>query len=149
MIPPTLETFKSLLESITRNKYEDSEYHQDAKKLQTFYKKSVDEFEMHDKIRSILDRYDAVYYSDWKFDPEDIEYGLSKILDEEFTFEYPEDTYAHNLFPYICTELAKTALTMLNIDTSGDSYLFCIVNIADVDRILELAQSIDLAIERV
>jgi hypothetical protein len=147
--PPTLETFASLLELITRNNYADAEYQQDAKQLQTFSKKVVDEFEMHSEVRDILDRYDAVYYSDWKFDPEDIEYGFSNILDEEFTFEYPEETYAHDLFPYLHTELATRELTMLNIDTAGDSYLFCIVNLADVDRILELAQSIDLKIERI
>jgi hypothetical protein len=147
--PPTLETFKSLLKLITRSNYEDKEYQKDAKKLQTFSKKSVDEFELHYKVRDILDRYDAVYDSDWKFDPEDIECGLSTILEEEFTFEYPEETYAHDLFPYLQAELAKRELKMLNIDTSGDSYLFCIVNLVDVDRILELAQSINLKIERI
>jgi hypothetical protein len=147
--PPTLETFKSLLMLLTRDKYEDKEYQKDAKKLQTFSKKSVDEFELHYKVRDILDRYDAVYYSDWKFDPEDIEYGCSSILEEEFTFKYPAETYAHDLFPYLQTELAKRELMLLNIDTSGDSYLFCIVNIADVDSILELAQSIDVRIERI
>jgi hypothetical protein len=147
--PPTLETFASLLKLITRNNYEDQEYQEDAKQLQTFSKTSVDEFELHYQVRDLLDRYDAVYYSDWKFDPEDIEYGFSNILEEEFTFEYPEETYAHDLFPYLHTELAKRELTMLNIDTAGDSYLFCIVNLTDVDRILELAQSIDLKIERI
>ena len=149
IIPLPIETFKSLLKLLTRDRYEDSEYHKDAKKLQTYHKKKVGEFELHDKVRDILDRYDAVYYSDWKFDPEDIEYGCSTILEEEFTFEYPEETYAHNLFPYLQTELAERELTLLNIDTGGDSYLFCIVNITDVDSILELAQSIDLKIERI
>jgi hypothetical protein len=147
--PPTIETFASLLMLLTRSNYADEEYQQDAKQLQTFSKTSVDEFELHYQVLGLLDRYDAVYYSDWKFDPEDIEYGFSNILEEEFTFEYPEETYAHDLFPYLHTELATRELTMLNIDTAGDSYLFCIVNLADVDRILELAQSIDLKIERI
>jgi hypothetical protein len=147
--PPTLETFKSLLNLLTRNQCEDKEYQKDAKKLQTFYKKAVDEFELHCKVRDILDRYNAVYYSDWKFDPEDIECGFSTILEEEFTFEYPEKTYSDDLFPYLQVDLAKRALTMLNIDTSGDSYLFCIVNCADVESVLELSQSIDLKIERI
>lgn len=147
--PPTLETFKSLLKLLTRSSCEDKEYQKDAKKLQTFHKKGVDEFELHDKVRDILDRYDAVYYSDWKFDPEDIEYGCSSILEEEFTFEYPDETYAHDLFPYLQAELAKRELKLLNIDTGGDSYLFCIVNITDVDSILELAHSIDLKIDRI
>jgi hypothetical protein len=147
--PPTLETFKSLLKLLTRNKYKDKEYQKDAKKLQTFSKKVVNEFEMHYMVRDHLDRYDAVYYNDWKFDPEDIEDGFSTILDEEFTFEYPEETYSQDLFPYIHAELAKRELTMLNIDTAGDSYLFCIVNLADVESILELAQSIDLAVEKI
>jgi hypothetical protein len=147
--PPTLETFKSLLKLLTRNQCEDKEYQKDAKKLQTFSKKAVDEFELHGKVRDILDRYDAVYYSDWKFDPEDIEDGFSTILEEEFTFEYPEETYSQDLFPYLQVELAKRELTMLNIDTGGDSYLFCIVNITDVEIILELSQSISLKIERI
>jgi hypothetical protein len=147
--PPTLETFKSLLKLLTRNQCDDKEYQKDAKKLQTFSKKAVDEFELHYKARDILDRHDAVYYSDWKFDPEDIEYGLSTILEEKFSFEYPEETYSQDLFPYLHAELAKRGLTVLNIDTGGDSYLFCVVNCADVESVLELSQSIGLTIERI
>jgi hypothetical protein len=147
--PPTLATFASLLKLMTRDLYDDAEYQADAQQLQGFHRQITEDLEMSNIAREILDRYDAVYYSDWKFDPEDIEYGLSTILSEKFTFEYPKDTYAHNLFPSIQTELAKRELTMLNIDTGGDSYLFFIVNIGDVDNILELAQTIDLRVERV
>jgi hypothetical protein len=148
--PPTLATFASLLKLVTRDLYDDAEYQADAQQLQEFHQEIAEDWEMSDMAREILDRYDAIYYSDWKFDPEDVKSALAELLaDEEFTFEYPEDTYAHNLFPYIQTELAKRALTMLNIDTCGDSYLFFIANIIDVGNILELAQKIDLRIERV
>lgn len=56
IIPLPIETFKSLLKLLTRDRYEDSEYHKDAKKLQTYHKKKVGEFELHDKVRDILVR---------------------------------------------------------------------------------------------
>jgi hypothetical protein len=147
--PPTLATFELLLKLITRDLYKDSVYRKDAKKLQKAYGKVTEEDQMHWEVMSTLATYEMTYDSDWKFDPEDIEYGISTMLGAEFSFEYPEDTYSHGLFPHIQTELAKQELTLMNIDTGGDSYLFCIVNIIDVDRILELAQSIDLKIERI
>jgi hypothetical protein len=147
--PPTLETFELLLKLITRDLYQDSVYRKDAKKLQKSYRKVAEEDEMHWEVMSNFATYEMTYDSDWKFDPEDIEYGISAILGEEFSFEYPEDTYSDGLFPYIQTELLKKELTLMNIDTFGDSYLFCIVNIIDVDRILELAKSIDFKIERI
>ena len=52
---PTIETFEFLLKLLTRDRYEDRDYHKDAKKLQTFSKNVVDEFDMHYKIRDILD----------------------------------------------------------------------------------------------
>ncbi len=147
--PPTLATFELLLKLITCDLYKDSAYRKDAKKLLKSSQKVTEEDQMHWEIISTLATYEMIFDSDWKFDPEDIEYGISEILGTEFRCEYPEDTYSHGLFPYIQTELAKQGLILMNIDTFGDSYSFCIVNIVDVDRILELAQSIDLKIERI
>jgi hypothetical protein len=147
--PPTLETFELLLKLITRDLYEDSVYRKDAKQLLKSYRKVTEEDQMHWAVMSTFATYEMTYDSDWKFDPEDMEYGISELLGSEFRFEYPEDTYSHGLFPYIQTELAKQKLILMSIDTFGDSYSFCIVNIGDVDRILELAQSIDLKIERI
>jgi hypothetical protein len=147
--PPKIATFRTLLKLLTRGHLNDSEYQKEAKKLQTFHKKGVNEYKIHEKIRDILERYYMTYYSDWKFDPENIEYAISEILDEEFTFEYPEDTYSHELFKYIQSELAKRELTLMNIETFGDSYLFVVANTSDVDLILETSQTIDLKVEKV
>jgi hypothetical protein len=147
--PPTLETFELLLKLITRDLYQDSVYRKDAKQLLKSSQKAPEDDRMHWEVMSTCATYEITYDSDWKFDPEDMEYGISELLGSEFRFEYPEDTYSHGLFPYIQTELAKQDLILMNIDTFGDSYSFCIVNLADVDRLLELAQSIDLKIERI
>lgn len=146
---PTLATFELLLRLMTRNLCKDSVYRKDAKQLLKSSQRVTEEDQMHWEIMSTIATYEMTYDSDWKFDPEDIDYGISEILGAEFRCEYPEATYSDCLFPYIQTELAKQGLILMNIDTFGDSYSFCIVNIADVDRILELAQSIDLKIERI
>jgi hypothetical protein len=146
---PTFATFESLIDFMTCGNYDRSEYKKDAKKLQECYKKGIDVCDMHEETLTILGSYEMAYYSDWKFDPEDIEYGISGILGEEFRFEYPAETYSHNLFPYIQSELAKQELTLMNIDTFGDSYLFFVVKIATIDRLVAIAQTIDLKIERI
>jgi hypothetical protein len=88
------------------------------------------------------------WHSDWKFDPEDAQYFVSDLIEEDFQFEYPEATYSHDLFPYIQTQLAKLDLELMNYDTRGDSYLFFVVNKKDVNRILELAEITEMGIDR-
>jgi hypothetical protein len=144
---------------VTRFIFDDSAYKKDAKRLQNFHKKGKDEMEMHEKFRNILADYylvenevciqDSTYYSDWKFDPEDIEVGITNMLETEFTFYYPPETYSHELFPYIQTELEKQNLSLMNLDTFGDSYLFFIANKNEVERILELSQIIGIKIEKI
>jgi hypothetical protein len=175
--PPTLETFACFLKLVTRDCYDDLEYQKDAKNLEILYGQIVGEIDAetdeeavnandlivdgydeidaeigeeawHVDIRVILDSYEMTYYSDWKFDPENIEWAIANILGEDFTFEYPEDTYSHDLFPYVQSALKQQNLELMNIDTFGDSYLFFIANIDDVNRILEIAQTIDLNVER-
>lgn len=87
-------------------------------------------------------------HSDWKFDPEDIEWYVSEMLGEDFSFEYPEETYSHDLFPYIQTELAKQNLELMSYDTKGDSYLFFIANKNEVSRILELSEIVEMGIDK-
>ncbi|MFW0737232.1 DUF6630 family protein [Flavobacterium sp. T12S277] len=88
------------------------------------------------------------WHSDWKFDPEDVEYFVSEMIGEDFSFEYPEDTYSHDLFPYIQKELAKQDLELMSYDTKGDSYLFFVANKNDVSRILELAEITEMGIDK-
>jgi hypothetical protein len=164
--PPTLEVFESFLKLVTRDCYNDLEYQKDAKNLEMLYRGRADNLDLeileiadeidveigedgwHLDVRIVLDSYEMTYYSDWKFDPENIEWAITNILGEYFTFEYPENTYSHDLFPYIQSALRQKNLELININTFGDSYLFFIANIDDVDRILEVAQTIDLCVER-
>jgi hypothetical protein len=164
--PPTLETFECFLKLVTRDCYDDLEYQKDAKNLEVLYRERADDLDLevleivddvcpeigeeswHVNVQIVLDSYEMTYYSDWKFDPENIEWAISNILGEDFTFEYPENIYSHNLFPYIQSALKQKNLELMNIDTFGDSYLFFIANIDDVDRILEISQTIDLSVQR-
>jgi hypothetical protein len=164
--PPTLETFECFLKLVTRDSFDDLEYKKDAKDLEVLYRErgkyselsknpdfdedsDNDEVVWHIEVRMVLEDYEMAYYSDWKFDPENIEWALSNILGEDFTFEYPEDTHSQDLFPCIQAALKQKNLELMNIDTCGDSYLFFVANIDDIDRILEIGQKIDLNIERV
>lgn len=70
---------------------------------------------------------DNYWYSDWKFDPEDIEGIIGAFLDERWNFNYPEETYSHDLFPYIQKALAERDLELMNMNTLGDSYGFFLV----------------------
>jgi hypothetical protein len=164
--PPTLETFECFLKLVTRDCFDDLEYQKDAKNLEDLHSGRVDDLDpeileiaedldteigedgWHLDVRIVLDSYEMTYYSDWKFDPENIEWAITNILGEDFTFEYPENTYSQDLFPYIQSALKQKNLELMNIDTFGDSYLFFIANIDDVDRILEISQIIDLSVER-
>lgn len=155
---PELGNFSSLLSLTTREGFATSAYNKDAKRLKKLFEKNYDEYKYSEKFRKILSEYyleendvviyDSFYSSDWKFDPEDIEYGISQILGAEFTFSYPPETFAHNLFPYIQTELAKQNLELMNIDTFGDSYFFFIANKDEVDTIFELSQIIGIKIQK-
>lgn len=155
---PEIDDFIELLQLITRNIFDVSAYKKDAKRLQTFHKKGKDEMQMHEKFRAILADYytvendvcvqDSTFFSDWKFDPEDIEAGISNMLATDFTFSYPPETFSHDLFPYIQTELAKQNLELINCDTFGDCYLFFVANKNEVDKILELSHAVGVKIER-
>jgi hypothetical protein len=84
------------------------------------------------------------WHSDWKFESNEVEYYISQMIGYDFTFEYPEEIYSHNLFPYLQIELSKLDFELMSFDTQSDSYLFFLANKKDVNRILELSQIIDV-----
>lgn len=91
---------------------------------------------------------DNYWYSDWKFDPEDIEGIIESFLDERWNFNYPEETYSHDLFPYIQRALAERDLELMNMNTLGDSYGFFLVKKENVVPLLNLSAKMALGIEQ-
>lgn len=91
---------------------------------------------------------DNYWYSDWKFDPEDIEGIIGAFLDERWNFNYPEETYSHDLFPYIQKALAERDLELMNMNTLGDSYGFFLVKKENVAPLLSLSAKMALGIEQ-
>ncbi|WP_407484549.1 DUF6630 family protein [Elizabethkingia miricola] len=91
---------------------------------------------------------DNYWYSDWKFDPEDIEGIIGAFLDERWNFNYPEETYSHDLFPYIQKALAERDLELMNMNTLGDSYGFFLVKKENIVPLLNLSAKMALGIEQ-
>ncbi len=155
---PDLENFIEFLVLSTRNSYDLSAFKKDAKRLQKLFEKRYDEYKYAEKFRKILSEYylvedevvvyDSFFNSDWKFDPEDLIFVVETITGNQFSFDYPEDTFSHELFPYVQTALAKQNLELMSVDCHGDNYFFFIANKNEVNRILELSQSIGLATEK-
>ncbi|MDQ8014109.1 MAG: hypothetical protein REI96_16765 [Flavobacterium nitrogenifigens] len=134
-----VEDFEEFVKLVSRNNIEEDDVKKYSEKLfesfnaetKTYYETTEDHFSFFDEINT--------WHSDWKFDPEDAEYFISEMLGEDFKFDYPEETYSHDLFPYIQSELEKSNLELLTYETYGDSYLFFVVNKDEVERILELS----------
>lgn len=134
-----VEDFEEFVKLVSRNSIEENDLKKYSEKLfesfnaetKTYYETAEDHFAFFDEINT--------WHSDWKFDPEDAEYFISEMLGEDFKFDYPEETYSHDLFPYIQSELEKSNLELLTYETYGDSYLFFVVNKDEVERILELS----------
>lgn len=91
---------------------------------------------------------DNSWFSDWKFDPEDMEAIVSHILSEQWMFEYPEETYSHDLFPYVQKALLQRGLELMHMDTLGDSYQFFIVKKENVEPLLSISNKLKLGIEQ-
>lgn len=70
------------------------------------------------------------------------------MIGEDLNFAYPEETYSHDLFPYIQSALEKRGLELMTYDTLGDNYLFFVVNKKEVNRILELSQLTNIPIDK-
>ena len=107
--------------------------------MKNFKKESKEYHEIVANHWSFFESIDC-WNSDWKFDPEDAEYFISEMIGEDLNFEYPEETYSHDLFPYIQSALEKRNLELMTYDTHGDNYLFFVANKNDVNRILELSE---------
>jgi hypothetical protein len=150
------EDFEELLFLVSRGKIPTVENKKYAKslvaKIKKWKKKTdevPDDFKLTLEIGAIVEKYDLSYHSDWKFDPEDITYAISKMLGTDFTFSYPNETYSSSLFPYLQEELFKSNLELMTFDTQGDSYNFFLANSNDVEKILALAQKLRVGIEKI
>lgn len=143
----SLMHFQEFVELLSRGSLNEESVEEQAKLL---FNKVVDEEDEDEDYDVEFDFFEHInsWNSDWKFDPEDVEYFLSEMIGEEFSFDYPEETYSHDLFPYIQEALAKQDLELMSYDTKGDNYLFFLVNKKDVDRILELAEITEIGIDQ-
>ncbi|MBE8727812.1 DUF6630 family protein [Flavobacterium hungaricum] len=136
----TEATFEEFIQLVSRGNIEEKELKKQSKKLFKDFKKETKEY--YDKVEGHFAFFETIdaWNSDWKFDPEDAEYFISEMIGEDLNFEYPEETYSHDLFPYIQSALEKHDLELMTYDTYGDNYLFFVANKDDVGRILELSQ---------
>lgn len=136
----TLEAFEEFINLVSRKNIADEELKKQSEMLFENYQKDSDGY--HEIVDSHFDFFESInaWNSDWKFDPEDAEYFISELIGEDFKFDYPEETYSHDLFPYIQSELAKLNLELMTYETYGDNYLFFVVTKNEVGRILELSE---------
>jgi hypothetical protein len=150
----TAKDFEEILQLLTRGKISEADCQKKAKSLLTKAKKAQkkntaeDSFQFSLDAASIVGKYNPTYYSDWKFDPEDIADGISEMLGEEFKFKSPKETYSQDLFPFIQKELAKSNIEMMAFDTQGDSYEFILVAKDKVEKIVSLSQKLRVEVER-
>jgi hypothetical protein len=144
----TLEAFEEFIKLVSRGNIEEKELKKHSKKLLKNYNKDVSEY--HSIVHGHFDFFESInsWNSDWKFDPEDAEYFISEMIDKKLNFEYPEETYSHDLFPYIQLALEKLNLELMSYDTYGDNYLFFVANKSDVGRIVELSEIIKIKIDK-
>lgn len=136
----TVETFKEFIKLVSRGNVDEKLVQKQSKKLFAAFKNEAKDY--YEKVEDHFDFFESIdaWSSDWKFDPEDAEYFISEMIGEDLNFEYPEETYSHDLFPYIQSALEKHNLELMTYDTNGDDYLFFVANKSDVYRILELAE---------
>lgn len=136
----TIGTFEEFIKLVSRRNIEEKELKKQSKKLFKDFKKETKDY--YDKVEGHFDFFESIdaWNSDWKFDPEDAEYFISEMIGEDLNFDYPEETYSHDLFPYIQSALEKRNLELMTYDTHGDNYLFFIANKDDVSRIIELSE---------
>ncbi|MDX6182263.1 hypothetical protein SGQ44_08660 [Flavobacterium sp. Fl-77] len=137
IIEVTQETFQEFIRLVSRGNIEEKLLKKLSKKL---LKNSTKEY--YEMVEGHFDFFESIdcWNSDWKFDPEDAEYFISEMIGKALNFEYPEETYSHDLFPYIQSALGKYDLELMTYDTHGDNYLFFVANKKDVNRILELSE---------
>jgi len=136
----TLEAFEEFIKLVSRGDIEEKDLKKQSKKLFKDLKEETKDY--YEKVEAHFDFFESIdtWNSDWKFDPEDAEYFISEMIGEDLNFEYPEETYSHDLFPYIQSALEKHNLELMTYDTHGDNYLFFVANKNEVERILELSE---------
>jgi len=136
----TLATFEEFVKLVSRGDMEEKELKGQSKKLFANFKSEKKDY--YKKVEGHFDFFEVIntWNSDWKFDPEDAEYFISEMIGEDFNFDYPEETYSYNLFPYIQSALEKRNLELMTYDTHGDNYLFFLANKEDVYRIVALSE---------
>lgn len=144
----TIKTFEEFVKLVSRENIEDKELKKLSKKLFKNYQKDSSEY--HTIVEGHFDFFENInaWNSDWKFDPEDAEYFISEMIGEDLNFEYPEETYSHDLFPYIQSALEKHGFELMSYNTNGDNYLFFVANKEDVGRILELSELTKIEIDK-
>ncbi|WP_276382023.1 hypothetical protein [Flavobacterium sp. H4147] len=144
----TKETFKELITLISRGNIEEDKLKEQSENLfQNFKKPDEDYYEVIEAHYEFFELIDA-WNSDWKFDPEDAEYFISNLIGADWSFDYPEETYSHDLFPYIQTALQDLNLELMSYDTKGDNYLFFLAHKKDVGRILELSELTKIEVQK-
>lgn len=144
----TESTFQEFIQLISRGNIEEKELKKQSKKLFKNFNRPEEDY--HDVVEEHFLLFESIdaWNSDWKFDPEDAEYFISDLIGEDFTFEYPKETYSHDLFPYIQSALEKLNLELMSYNTNGDNYLFFVANKEDVGRILELSELTKIEIDQ-
>ena len=99
-------------------------------------------------IFCVLERYGATWRSDWKFEPEEMEAIVRNLLGwEEWEWEYPEETYSEELFPYVQAALERDGLVLCDVQTGDDCYLFAIFWLDDIEAVQATARRLDLEVE--
>jgi hypothetical protein len=135
----TAATFEEFINLVSRGDIDGKFVKAQSKKLLKNFIKGPENY--HESVEAHWAFFESVdsWNSDWKFGPEDAEYFISEMIGQNLNFEYPEETYSHNLFPYIQSALEKLNLELMTYDTHGDNYLFFVANKNDVARILQLS----------
>lgn len=97
------------------------------------------------EIADFIRDYGNSFHSDWKFDPEDLEYAVLQLTEmEDWQWEYPADTYSADLFPSIRKELYRYRNWLCHFDEGNDGYLFLLFSEDDMPEITRLAQKLKL-----
>lgn len=144
----TIETFEEFIKLVSRGNVDEKLLKKQSKKLFKDLKKETKEY--YAKVEGHWDFFESIdcWNSDWKFGPEDAEYFISEMIGQDLNFVYPEETYSHDLFPYIQSALEKLGFELMTYDTLGDNYLFFVANKNDVNRILELSKLTNIPIDK-
>lgn len=153
-LPPCIKDFGRVIELINLNPFND-----DIKATaQRMYNKFIEEDpvsadpESEDfEDTSFSGRFDLInnetntWESDWKFDFYEAQTSIQELLlNKNWTFDYHEDLYSEDLFPYIQKSLDKSGLILMNIETWGDYRVFFIAKKENIEEILKLSRKLVL-----